>query len=1206
MKMSRLILLLLMTHFLMSGTTGKIAGKLIDASSGDPLIGANVLIENSEMGTATDINGDFAILNIPPGSINVRAMMIGYEPMTITNIFIAVDKTTRVNFELDVQAIIGSEVTVVASAKVIQFDVTNSEARVTAADLEVLPVTDVSDVIKLQGGVTVDAGGGIHIRGGRSSEVMYMVDGVSMTDVYDGNISVPIENNNIQELQVISGTFNAEYGRAMSGIINLVTKDGGNEFKLGLKGFIGDHYTKDKIFRNVDSYNPSTDQNYELNISGPVPILGDFLSFYSSGRYYSSDGWLGGVNTFTMYGDTLFNDLNGNGYRELAEEFIDTGNAIWDPGESFTDLGNDIWDEGEEYWDQNGNGVYDIGEIYIDESNGQWDPGEEFIDANPNGIWDHGEFLWDSNSNGRNGVWDEGEEFVDLGNGIHDSGENFTDLGNGVYDIGEEFTDNGNGYWNTGEEFWDANNDGLYTDGEIFIDEGNGIWSPGEPYIDAGNGIYDQNEQFVDLGNGMYDLGESFKDKGNGIWDEEETLKTPKFRAMNWREKWSAQNKITLKITPMTKLRLNTIFSHEEYQDYDRDRIMTQAGRNTSYQDGKFIGVSLSHSMSARTFMDFNITKVEKTYESYLFEDPEDPRYSTPDSLYWAQEQGEIPQSIIDQWGETYQIDYWPDYSFGRWGVAKDRFFRETMSTQYKFEITSQVNKYNLLKAGFDYQEHSMELDSYSILDENQGDQVFTPFIPELNDVPLILEQFYGITLSGDIPSWVESFHPNRTYYKEEPKEFSAFLQDKIEYGDMIINIGLRYDWFDPNSWVPTNIHEPYWFNPRNPRLDSLIVEGKFDELFDINWGDTSHYVVSIDGVDTTFYTYADFGGYTDQPDLKNDRGFYKRTKKKSLISPRLGIAYPISDRGVIHFSYGYFFQIPKFELLYQDSGYKMSDASGQFGIFGNPDLEPQKTVSYELGLQQEISSQIKMEITGYYRDVRDWVASGIPNDLGGGASYYTFVNKDYSNVRGLILSFDKRFSDYHSWHIDYTYQVAEGSNSDPSAEYGARLDNAEPARFIVPLDWDQSQTLNGDIYFGYESYGLDILVQYGSGYPYTPDLQYAQTSGQTISTLLSNNSRRKQPTLNFDLKLFKKLSLPNDKYGKIYMNIYNLFDKRNEITIWSDTGRTNRTLGENQAQAIADIHTEPLRPNTITEYFSRPEWYSSPRNIQIGFELQW
>ena len=107
-------------------------------------------------------------------------------------------------------------VTVQAERKLIQFDVTQSESIITSEVLEDMPATEVADILRLQGGVTQDADGEIHMRGGRSSEVSYMVDGIPVSVMYDGGISIQIENDNVQELQVISGTFNAEYGRALT------------------------------------------------------------------------------------------------------------------------------------------------------------------------------------------------------------------------------------------------------------------------------------------------------------------------------------------------------------------------------------------------------------------------------------------------------------------------------------------------------------------------------------------------------------------------------------------------------------------------------------------------------------------------------------------------------------------------------------------------------------------------------------------------------------------------------------------------------------------------------------------------------------------------------------------------------------------------------------------------------------------------------
>ena len=110
--------------------------------------------------------------------------------------------------------------------------------------------------------------------------------------------------------------------------------------------------------------------------------------------------------------------------------------------------------------------------------------------------------------------------------------------------------------------------------------------------------------------------------------------------------------------------------------------------------------------------------------------------------------------------------------------------------------------------------------------------------------------------------------------------------------------------------------------------------------------------------------------------------------------------------------------------------------------------------------------------------------------------------NKDYSNVRGILLSMDKFYSHNYSWHIDYTFQIAEGSNSYPDEEFGAQLSNSEPTRPLNPLDWDQRHNINGSLYIGGQKWGGNLLMQIGSGYPYTPSFNSASILGQNIINL--------------------------------------------------------------------------------------------------------
>ncbi len=220
-----LFLLLLTVGSVHAGITGKLAGRVTIKGTGEPMIGANVLINETYLGAATDAEGNYYILQVPPGRYSVRFTMIGYQDLVMNNVRIHVDLTTTINAELSESVIGMNEVVVQAERPMIQTDVTYSQANISSEEVEMLPVEEFEDVIALQAGVVI-SNGEIHVRGGRGGEIAYMVDGITVTDPFNSGISVEIENNAIQELQFISGTFNAEYGQAMSGIVNIVTKDG--------------------------------------------------------------------------------------------------------------------------------------------------------------------------------------------------------------------------------------------------------------------------------------------------------------------------------------------------------------------------------------------------------------------------------------------------------------------------------------------------------------------------------------------------------------------------------------------------------------------------------------------------------------------------------------------------------------------------------------------------------------------------------------------------------------------------------------------------------------------------------------------------------------------------------------------------------------------------------------------------------------------
>ena len=368
-KLSRILLLsciaavLAAPSLLLAGTTGKIAGKVLDAETKEPLPGANVTIEGSTMGAACDLNGDFNVLNLPPGKYTLVVSMIGYKKTRVENLMVKIDLTTTQNVNMQSEVIAGEEVNIVAERPLVRVDMTSALSSVGADEIANLPVQNVSDVLELQAGIVRD-GSALHIRGGRGSEVAYWVDGVAATDVFSGSMGVTVENSAIEELQVVSGTFNAEYGQAMSGIINIITKEGTQKYNGMVRGYVGDYVSGSNEFSIVKRINTIVDPvtgavtqtsesenplakfngtyNGEASLSGPVPGFGDKLTFFTNGRYYQSDGYLYGREWFTPQGnpgDSSLVPMNA-GHRSSLQ-----GKLSWKASNSIKASYNVFWND---------------------------------------------------------------------------------------------------------------------------------------------------------------------------------------------------------------------------------------------------------------------------------------------------------------------------------------------------------------------------------------------------------------------------------------------------------------------------------------------------------------------------------------------------------------------------------------------------------------------------------------------------------------------------------------------------------------------------------------------------------------------------------------------------------------------------------------------------------------------------------------------
>ncbi len=276
---------------------------------------------------------------------------------------------------------------------------------------------------------------------------------------------------------------------------------------------------------------------------------------------------------------------------------------------------------------------------------------------------------------------------------------------------------------------------------------------------------------------------------------------------------------------------------------------------------------------------------------------------------------------------------------------------------------------------------------------------------------------------------------------------------------------------------------------------------------------------------------------------------------------------------------------------LFEEGQQMRMDGKGPVYDFsiGNPDLEPQRTNMYEIGLQQEVFTDIGITVTGYYKDIRNLLGQEIhiKNNF---KKFAKYINRDYGSVRGFTVSFEKRMRDGFAANIDYTYQIAKGNASDPNAEF--ENSQASPPvstnKQLVPLNWDRLHSLNFTITAGVPGdFIASTIGKLGSGLPYTPSLQDQRTG-------LENSDNR--PTyFNLDLYITKYFKLWENNFS-VFLKVYNLLDTANENDVFTDTGRAGYTLELTRNQA------PPRGVNTVAEYFTRPDYYSAPRQIIMGF----
>ena len=338
--MNKLVLLLLIfIPLILFAQTGKIVGTVTDARTGEPLIGANVIIEGTLMGTATDFDGIILILNVSPGTYSLRASYVGYQDVVMENIKVSVSLTTEINFELSEEALETDAIVVVAEKPLINKNVTNSNTIVTAADIEKLPLRTVNSIVSQQAGV-VNQAGNLYVRGSRLDAVAFYLDGVLVNDALFGGATTSAINNAVEEIQIQAGGYAAEFGAANGGIINTYTKVGGENYRINVELITDNFAPVGEKYLGGYSFGQS---EYALTVGGPVlPSYKNLRFFVAANNVFerSPQRFYIGIDEKGVYDPTVA----ASGLADTFDVYYPEGYRVNDHQNTYNIQGNLTWD----------------------------------------------------------------------------------------------------------------------------------------------------------------------------------------------------------------------------------------------------------------------------------------------------------------------------------------------------------------------------------------------------------------------------------------------------------------------------------------------------------------------------------------------------------------------------------------------------------------------------------------------------------------------------------------------------------------------------------------------------------------------------------------------------------------------------------------------------------------------------------------------
>lgn len=906
---------------------GKIVGHVKEKKSGESLIGTNIVILNTSLGAASDIEGDFTILNVPVGTYSLQASNIGYTKVKQIDVIVSQGQITRVDFELE-ESVIGIEsVTVVATRDILHKEVSSSQTVIQLDQIkETAGVNTLQEFLATQAGVTGSSY--LNIRGGNPQETGTIINGIPFVNTRVGMSQSFIPTSSIEQVSLRSGGMTAEYGEFRSGVIDVTAKSGTSD---GYRGSfsITRNQAQQKRF-GLSLYDPMNNA-LRSNLDPDIAFNG-VSNAVSQGIISSYDAQQFVTNaTFTGFRNQTGTKLPARWVTSL------TSLGFTSPFTNITAVDLYLFDA----WMHQVAPDFNKLNAVIDTFAARGTPIGLKPDQN---VID--QFKKHANKEGRtfDYTFDGG-----FGGPVPLISKILGDMTFYVSNITAR-----NSYIQPMEKDYDFNSTTMLVLKSNITNTMNLKLTGAYNFHDGMNPARGADSEIPNLSTATGVVGtNSSTGLDRGAFMSEDNI--PVF-----------------------------VSSGSNYGvDYWWYPTMLQGWKQNNYA----LGATITQVFSAKSYLDANIS-YQSSKDEIDAEETRDPQVLL--KLAGVLPLTELPygRHILPLAASTDTVAGWvydqyyavPGLS-GRFDSKGGSLYDHSTTEQLRAKVNygNQINKINYMKFG--------------------------------------AELFY-MNLNNARWSYWQS--PNNMYeynFKAKPYTLSAYVQDEITFEDMVLNVGVRMDYFGEASglkWptgrmfdklafgVPTAASIPSdWFNIMSSGR-SLIWE---------RWN-------SLDSA----YIAA---GQT--PLLQPVKTFL-------TFSPRIGIAFPITERTKFYFNYGQFRSLPPYSEMYMyDFRYDIS--KGGLYQLGNPNLEPSRTIQYELGVDYNLLDQYLIHIAGYYKDITGEVRT-ITYRPKIGVTYTFRTNDSYRDIEGAELQVTKSVGDIFTGWAKLQYVYVSSGNSGRSTVY--------------------------------------------------------------------------------------------------------------------------------------------------------------------------